>query len=196
MTVRHVSLLRGINVGGHNLVSMARLRALYEALGCEEVATYLQSGNVVFRRDRDPAGVGRRRRTGDQARARPRGARARPDPRRPRRDRRGRPVPRRRPEPAVRDVPVRGARDARSRARSSTCELGPDESRLIGREIHLDCPDGLGNSKLPGLLSETPARGDRDHAELADGQPAAGALGRLGLSRRSVTRGRPAAASR
>ena len=48
MTVRHVSLLRGINVGGHNLVSMARLRALYEALGCEEVATYLQSGNVVF----------------------------------------------------------------------------------------------------------------------------------------------------
>ena len=58
MTVRHVSLLRGINVGGHNLVSMARLRALYEALGCEEVATYLQSGNVVFRRDRDPAGVG------------------------------------------------------------------------------------------------------------------------------------------
>ena len=59
MTERHVSLLRGINVGGHNLVSMARLRALYEALGCEDVATYLQSGNVVFRRARNPAGVGR-----------------------------------------------------------------------------------------------------------------------------------------
>ena len=42
MTTRHVSLLRGINVGGHNLVSMARLRALYEALGCEGVAIYLQ----------------------------------------------------------------------------------------------------------------------------------------------------------
>ena len=40
MTERHVSLLRGINVGGHNLVSMARLRALYEALDCEDVATY------------------------------------------------------------------------------------------------------------------------------------------------------------
>ena len=59
MTERHVSLLRGINVGGHNLVSMARLRALYEALGCDDVATYLQSGNVVFRRARNPAGVGR-----------------------------------------------------------------------------------------------------------------------------------------
>jgi uncharacterized protein (DUF1697 family) len=59
MTERHVSLLRGINVGGHNLLSMARLRALYEALGCEDVATYLQSGNVVFRRARNPAGVGR-----------------------------------------------------------------------------------------------------------------------------------------
>ena len=56
---RHVSLLRGINVGGHNLISMARLRALYVTLGCEDVETYLQSGNVVFRRDRDPAGVGR-----------------------------------------------------------------------------------------------------------------------------------------
>ena len=57
MTERHVSLLRGINVGGHNLISMTRLRALYATLGCEDVETYLQSGNVVFRRDRDPGGV-------------------------------------------------------------------------------------------------------------------------------------------
>src|SRR6478735_11142754 len=59
MTARHASLLRGINVGGHNLVSMARLRALYETLGCEDVTTYLQSGNVVFRHARNPASVGR-----------------------------------------------------------------------------------------------------------------------------------------
>lgn len=32
MTERRVSLLRGINVGGHNLVPMARLRAIYEAI--------------------------------------------------------------------------------------------------------------------------------------------------------------------
>ncbi len=56
---RHVSLLRGINVGGHHKVPTAWLREAYESLGCEDVATYLQSGNVVFRRDRAPADVSR-----------------------------------------------------------------------------------------------------------------------------------------
>jgi uncharacterized protein (DUF1697 family) len=32
--------------------------------------------------------------------------------------------------------------------------LGPDEAVLIGEELHLHCPDGIGDSKLPGLLSE------------------------------------------
>jgi uncharacterized protein (DUF1697 family) len=50
MTV-HISLLRGINVGGQNKIRMAELRALYESLGFEGVETYLQSGNVVFEAD-------------------------------------------------------------------------------------------------------------------------------------------------
>ncbi len=45
---RHVALLRGINVGGHNRLAMAALRELFEAAGAREVATYIQSGNVVF----------------------------------------------------------------------------------------------------------------------------------------------------
>jgi uncharacterized protein (DUF1697 family) len=45
---RYVALLRGINVGGRNRVAMADLRRLTEALGHTEVATYIQSGNVVF----------------------------------------------------------------------------------------------------------------------------------------------------
>lgn len=45
---RFVALLRGINVGGHNKVSMAELRALAEGLGWSGVATYIQSGNLVF----------------------------------------------------------------------------------------------------------------------------------------------------
>jgi uncharacterized protein (DUF1697 family) len=45
---RAVALLRGINVGGHRKVPMADLRRTFEALGCTEVETYLQSGNVVF----------------------------------------------------------------------------------------------------------------------------------------------------
>jgi uncharacterized protein (DUF1697 family) len=44
-----VALLRGINVGGKSLISMAELRALFSLLGFEDVATYIQSGNVVFR---------------------------------------------------------------------------------------------------------------------------------------------------
>ncbi len=43
-----ISLLRGINVGGLRKIRMADLRAAYEALGMTSVATYLQSGNVLF----------------------------------------------------------------------------------------------------------------------------------------------------
>ena len=45
---RFVALLRGINVGGNKLVSMAKLKTLFEAQGFEDVKTLLQSGNVVF----------------------------------------------------------------------------------------------------------------------------------------------------
>ena len=44
----HVALLRGINVGGRNKVQMAELREVVAALGHTEVATYIQSGNVLF----------------------------------------------------------------------------------------------------------------------------------------------------
>ena len=44
-----VSLLRGVNVGGHHKVKMEILRALYASLGLNDPRTYVQSGNVVFR---------------------------------------------------------------------------------------------------------------------------------------------------
>ena len=47
MTV-YVALLRGINVGGSNLIRMADLKACFEAQGFHDAATYIQSGNVVF----------------------------------------------------------------------------------------------------------------------------------------------------
>src|ERR1700720_2419035 len=46
-----ISLLRGVNVAGHNVIKMDALRALYEALELRDPHTYLQSGNVVFRTD-------------------------------------------------------------------------------------------------------------------------------------------------
>ncbi len=50
-TEHHVALLRGINVGGRNKITMADLRATFEARGYRGVATYIQSGNVLFESD-------------------------------------------------------------------------------------------------------------------------------------------------
>jgi uncharacterized protein (DUF1697 family) len=153
MTTRHVSLLRGINVGGHNLISMARLRALYEALGCEDVETYLQSGNVVFRRTRDPAGVGRgveravKRELGLDIRVLDRTHAAlativAADPFHG-------------IDPSRQFVMFLSGRPGREIARElDHVRLGPDEAVLIGEELHFHCPEGIGDSKLPGLLSE------------------------------------------
>jgi uncharacterized protein (DUF1697 family) len=44
----YIALFRGINVGGKNILPMKELAALFETLGCENVRTYIQSGNVVF----------------------------------------------------------------------------------------------------------------------------------------------------
>lgn len=44
----YISMLRGINVSGQNMIKMSDLKSLYEALGFLNVRTYLQSGNVVF----------------------------------------------------------------------------------------------------------------------------------------------------
>jgi uncharacterized protein (DUF1697 family) len=44
----YVALLRGINVGGKNLIKMPALKAAFETDGFEDVATYIQSGNVLF----------------------------------------------------------------------------------------------------------------------------------------------------
>ena len=55
-----ISLLRGVNLGSHNKVKMDVLRGLYESLGLQDVQTYLQSGNVVFRtKERDLARLSR-----------------------------------------------------------------------------------------------------------------------------------------
>ena len=44
----YIALFRGINVGGHNKLPMKQLRSLLKDLGFQNIATYIQSGNVVF----------------------------------------------------------------------------------------------------------------------------------------------------
>ena len=52
----YVCLLRGINVSGHKIIKMDQLRGACEALGLEDVKTYVQSGNVVFKAPVQAAG--------------------------------------------------------------------------------------------------------------------------------------------
>jgi uncharacterized protein (DUF1697 family) len=49
----YVALLRGINVSGQKKILMRELRDLCESIGLDEVATYVQSGNVVFNHSED-----------------------------------------------------------------------------------------------------------------------------------------------
>jgi uncharacterized protein (DUF1697 family) len=44
----YVALLRGINVGGNNMLAMKDLAGMFAAAGCTGVRTYIQSGNVIF----------------------------------------------------------------------------------------------------------------------------------------------------
>jgi len=52
MTI-YIALLRGINVGGKNMIKMAELKRVLEALGLIDVQTYIQSGNLLFRSEED-----------------------------------------------------------------------------------------------------------------------------------------------
>jgi len=45
---RWIALLRGVNVGGHNKIPMVELRQLCADIGWQSVATYIQSGNILF----------------------------------------------------------------------------------------------------------------------------------------------------
>jgi uncharacterized protein (DUF1697 family) len=51
----YVALLRGVNVGGRGKVDMQELKRQFERLGCSDVSTYINSGNVIFRDRRRPA---------------------------------------------------------------------------------------------------------------------------------------------
>lgn len=146
----HVALLRGINVGGKNRITMADLSATFRSVGCEDVRTYIQSGNVVLTADakvsktlgaavserllkdfalRTPVVLRSARELAEVARGNPfleRGQSA---------------------DHAhvmfLADVPdaagVRGLDEGRS---------PPDAFRVVGRDVYLWCPNGMAKTKL------------------------------------------------
>ncbi len=54
---KYIALLRGINVSGQKIIKMDALRALFEAGGCANVQSYIQSGNVAFEHPEADAGA-------------------------------------------------------------------------------------------------------------------------------------------
>jgi uncharacterized protein (DUF1697 family) len=148
-------MLRGINVAGRNRVAMEDLRGLVRALGSEDVRTYVQSGNVVFRShhmpsDLAPAIEGAIQRTlGVDVtvvlRTKEQLAQVT----------RRNPFGRSGVEPAklhvtfLADVPASDrVRDLRGRA------ADPDEFHVVGREIYLHCPNGYGRTRLSNSFLE------------------------------------------
>ncbi len=146
----YAAMLRAVNVAGKNKVAMAELRGVFEGLGHTGVTTYVQSGNVVFgARSRDEQRLRRAieaaiaehfgidivvmLRAADELRA------------------------------VVRENPFQGDDDDATHLVVMFCDAAPDAATVrgtdgamhspdrfavVGREIYLHCPNGLGRSKL------------------------------------------------
>jgi uncharacterized protein (DUF1697 family) len=46
---KYVALIRALNVGGTSVIKMTDLKEMFESFGLDEVSTYIQSGNVIFK---------------------------------------------------------------------------------------------------------------------------------------------------
>lgn len=57
--MKHLALLRGINVSGHNMIKMDALKSMLDKIGFQNIETYIQSGNVFLEtEDKNPQSVG------------------------------------------------------------------------------------------------------------------------------------------
>ena len=152
-----ISLLRGINVGGHRKIKMTELKALYESLGYERVTTYIQSGNVVFSsRGKNTAPMERKLQAGierqfghevdvfvygvnawrEMITENPFGAGSKIDPKR-----------------MVVSF-LAAAPEAAAREALAQVESGKDEVRFRGRFAYMYFPDGYGQTKLSNPVME------------------------------------------
>lgn len=145
-------MLRGVNLGPHNRIKMDALRATYEGLGLEDVRSYVQSGNVIFRaKEKDAKKLAGKLQDAIEKRFKFR------------------------PSVIVRSVgelreaiaatPFEAGRNlhpgkilvtfladnppAEAAATLASWKSFPEEIHLIGRELYIYFPDGAGKSKLP-----------------------------------------------
>jgi uncharacterized protein (DUF1697 family) len=140
-----VALLRAVNVGGTGTLAMADLKSTCEDLGFTDVRTYIQSGNVVFGCAWTEARVKAALEAGLAARMKKhvdvlvRSATKMAE------------VLKRNPFPSAEGnrVYVFFLDEAPKKAMFAASEIpGREEMRLIGREVYVHYPDGMGRSKL------------------------------------------------
>jgi uncharacterized protein (DUF1697 family) len=152
----YVAILRGINVSGHKIIKMERLRAAFEEMEFASVKTYVQSGNVIFETGEPPAGLAAKieKRILDEF---------------------GFDVPvltksskemmeivKRNPflkdasidrgklhVTFLSDDPPRNALDL-----LEPLAVGAEQARIVGRAVYLYCPNGYGNTKLTNTAIE------------------------------------------
>jgi uncharacterized protein (DUF1697 family) len=153
----YVALLRGINLAGRRKVAMPDLREALAEAGFEDVATYIQSGNIVLNSGK-PA------------------TRLRTELEKVIEDRFGFAVPvilRSRkqldsviaanpfPEPSdprlLHVVFLEKAASAAAVKKLAASATGSDEVKSVGKELYLNTPDGFGRSKLAAALAKDPS---------------------------------------
>jgi len=140
-----VALLRAVNVGGTGTLAMADLRSICDELGFTDVRTYIQSGNVVFGCSWSEARVKAALEAALAAKMQKRvdvlvrSAAEMPA------------VLKRNPFPSAEGnrVYVLFLDESPTKAVFAAIEIpGREEMRLVGREVYVHYPDGMGRSKL------------------------------------------------
>jgi uncharacterized protein (DUF1697 family) len=159
----HVALLRGINVGGRNKVPMADLREVATSLGYTDVATYIQSGNLVFTADEADTtalAAALEKAIADALGVAPRVVVLTRDELAQ--------VVRDNPYPDeanpkyvhavfLTEAPGKDVLERVAAAERQVAEKGSrDTARVVGRTLFLHTPDGFGRSELATLLARIP----------------------------------------
>jgi uncharacterized protein (DUF1697 family) len=152
----YAALLRAINLGARNKVAMSELRDLFVGLGCEDVTTYVQSGNVVFRSAVGSAAEMTRKIEQRIARdlgltltvlVRTEAELAKVAA--------GNPFERDAADVGHLHVTFLAGAPERTRVRELGAGYeGPDAFAVVGREVYLHCPNGYGRSKLSNAFLE------------------------------------------
>jgi len=150
-----IAMLRGVNVGPHNRISMEALRALCGSLVLESVETYVQSGNVVFRtQERNLSALAKRFEDAFEKKFGFRASLVLRTAREMRTVIANNPFAERKDiEPAKFHVIfLTEELDPEARKQLEAARVGPEEIKAHAREVFVYYPQGMGRSKLPTVM--------------------------------------------